>query len=350
MGISQQPKSIDLSEKNFLNPPSSAKPWVFWYWMNAAVSKEGITADLEAMKEVGIGGAYLMTIKDTSSAIPFQPTVRQLTPEWWAMVKFAMQEAKRLGLQLGMHVSDGFALAGGPWITPELSMQKIVWTKTYVKNGNTEKINLEQPESYNGYYKDVAVFAYPANSSYAFANAVLVPIVTTSNGAKAQFLSFPDPANKESFKSDTTCWIQYKYPEEFTCRSIHIHTGTNSYQTQRLIIQASNDGINFKTVTRLEPPRHGWQDTEEDYTHAIPATTSKYFRFVYDKDGSEPGSEDLDAAKWKPSLKVMGIYLSDEPVINQYEAKNGSIWRVATITTSQQVSGKDAVPLKSIIN
>jgi hypothetical protein len=55
-----------------------------------------------------------------------------------------------------------------------------------------------------------------------------------------------------------------------------------------LIIQTSDDGINFKTVTRLEPPRHGWQDTEEDYTHAIPATTARYFRFVYDKDGSEP--------------------------------------------------------------
>jgi hypothetical protein len=63
------------------------------------------------------------------------------------MVKFAMQEAKRLGLQLGMHVSDGFALAGGPWITPSLSMQKLVWTKTYVTNGNTGKINLEQPEA-----------------------------------------------------------------------------------------------------------------------------------------------------------------------------------------------------------
>ena len=74
----------------------------------------------------------------------------------------------------------------------------------------------------------------------------------------------------------------------FTCRSIRIHTGTNSYQAQRLIIQTSDDGINFKTVTRLEPPRHGWQDTEEDYTHAIPATTARYFRFVYDKDGSEP--------------------------------------------------------------
>ena len=110
-------------EKAFTNPPASAKPWVLWYWMHAAVSKEGITADLEAMKEVGIGGAYIVTIQDTVSTIPFAPTVRQLTPEWWDMVKFSMQEAKRLGLQLAMHVSDGFALAGGPWITPELSMQ-----------------------------------------------------------------------------------------------------------------------------------------------------------------------------------------------------------------------------------
>ena len=54
---SQSVLQSDL-EKNFLNPPASARPWVFWYWMHAAVSREGITADLEAMKEVGIGGAY----------------------------------------------------------------------------------------------------------------------------------------------------------------------------------------------------------------------------------------------------------------------------------------------------
>jgi alpha-L-rhamnosidase len=116
------------------------------------------------------------------------------------------------------------------------------------------------------------------------------------------------------------------------------------------MVQASDDGVNFKTITRLEPPRHGWQDTEQDYTHSIPITTSRYFRFVYNKEGTEPGAEDLDAAKWKPSLKVMGIYLSDEPVINQYETKNGSVWRVATNTTEQQVSNKEAVSLKSIIN
>ncbi len=348
--VAQQTKQGSI-EQNFLNPPQSAKPWVFWYWMHAAVSKEGITADLEAMKEVGIGGAYLMPIKDTVSKIPFQPTARQLSPEWWKLVTFAMQEAKRLGLQLGMHVSDGFALAGGPWITPELSMQKLVWTKTYVAAGDTNKIQLAQPEGFQNYYKDVAVYAYPANSSNAFSEVVSVPTVSTSNFVRASFLAFRQTgSNSSSFKSDSACWIQYKYPKPFTCRSVIVRTGGNTYQALRLIVQSSDDGENFTTVTRFDAPRHGWQDADEDVTFSIPATTAKYFRFVYEKEGTEPGAEDLDAAKWKPSLKVVGIFLSDEPSIHQYESKNGSVWRISNATTEAQVPKDDAVLLKNIIN
>lgn len=342
-----QQKPLSPLQKNFLSPPPSAHPWVFWYWMQAAYSKEGITADLEAMKRVGIAGAYLMPIKDTTSPPLFQPVVRQLSPEWWELVRFAMQEAKRLNLQLAMHVSDGFALAGGPWITPELSMQKVVWTKTYAKGGSTQ-LQLAQPETIENYYKDIAIFAYPANSSNAFRATPLVPVVTTSNGTRADFLATEN--SKESFRSDTTCWIQYSYSEPFTFRSVRIRVGGNNYQAQRLIVQSSNDGVSFTTITRLVPPRHGWQDTDEDVTHAIPATTAKYFRFIYNKEGSEPGAEDLDAAKWKPNFKVVGIYVSDEPMINQYESKNGSIWRVGKNTTTAEVHDDDAVPLKSIIN
>lgn len=340
-----QPGSAADLEKNFKSPPASAKPWIFWYWMHGAISKEGITADLEAMKEVGIGGAYLMPIKDTVPTIPFQPTVRQLTPEWWEMVRFSLQEAKRLGLKIGMHVSDGFALAGGPWITPGLSMQKLTWSKTFVKAGETGKIKLAEPATKEGYYKDVAVFAYPVRGSNSQGS---IPQVTTSNGVNAGFLAVR--GEKGSFRSDTACWIQYQYPQPFTCRAVSVHVGGNNYQAQRLILQASDDGINFKIIIRLTPPRHGWQDTDEDYTYAVPAVTARYFRFVYDKDGSEPGAEDLDAAKWKPFFKVNGIYLSDEAVINQFEAKNGSIWRVAANTTSKEVTADEAIPLKNIIN
>ena len=77
--------------KAFLNPPESAKPWVFWYWLHGAVSADGITKDLEAMKQAGIGGAYLMPIKDTTKPSIYQPAARQLSPQWWNMVRHAME-------------------------------------------------------------------------------------------------------------------------------------------------------------------------------------------------------------------------------------------------------------------
>ena len=66
------------------------------------------------MKEAGIGGAYLMPIKGPANPPLMDSVVVQLSPQWWAMVKHAFNEARRLGIKLGIHASDGFALAGGP--------------------------------------------------------------------------------------------------------------------------------------------------------------------------------------------------------------------------------------------
>jgi hypothetical protein len=82
----------------------------------------------------------------------------------------------------------------------------------------------------------------------------------------------------------------------------------------------------------------------------VPEVTAKFFRFVYNKEGSEPGAEDLDAAKWKPVLKLSGIELSSEPRIHEYEGKNGEVWRISKETTEQQVPKQDCVPLQRIID
>jgi len=344
----QKNTSFSQLEKDFLHPPKSAKPWVFWYWMNGNVSKQGITADLEAMKEVGLGGAYLMFIKDTVNPSVYKPAVSQLSKPWFEIVTFAITEAKRLNFELGFHVSDGFALAGGPWITPELSMQKVVWSKLNINGGKNFNDVLPQPSTNEGYYKDIAIYAYPTPNNSIHSTQNILPIVTTSNGVNADFLVKPNA--KENFKTDLTGWIQYAFEQPFTCRTIIVRTNGNNYQSHCLIIQTSNDGIRFKNVTRLEAPRHGWQDTDVGVTHSIPTTTAKYFRFVYDKTGTEPGSEDLDNAKWKPTLKVSGIELSSEPAINQYESKNGQVWRISKRTSSEQVADSLCVPLSKLIN
>ncbi|WP_316795581.1 glycosyl hydrolase [Pedobacter agri] len=325
----------------------NAKPWVFWYWVKGAVSKPGITADLEAMKSNGIAGAYLMSIQGPDKTPVYSPPAVQLTPEWWQMVEFAMNEAKRLDLKIGMHVSDGFALAGGPWITPELSMQKVVWSKFLVNNSNA-KIILPKPESKENYYKDIAVYAYPSPTGENISTRTIIPKITASNGADATGLI--QPGNKKNFGSNEPCYVQYEFEKPFTCRTVTIKISGNNYQAQRLAIEVSDDGKVFRSIGRLEAPRHGWQDTDEDVTHSIKPTTAKYFRFIYDKRSSEPGAEDLDAAKWKPSLKLVNLELSAEAQINQFEGKNGSVWRVSKRSTDEEIAKNLCVPLNKIIN
>jgi hypothetical protein len=332
----------------FQSPPPSASPWVIWYWYHASISKEGITADLQAMKEAGIGGAYLMPIKGPTNPPLMDSVVVQLTPQWWAMINHAFNEAKRLGIKLGIHITDGFALAGGPWISPELSMQKVVWTQKNISGGKIFNEVLEQPETLENYYKDIAVFAFPSTKGAGVSTRTVHPKITSSEADSIARL-LVDPNNKRNFSSDEPCWIQYEFEQPFTCRSIIIHT-QNNYQSNRLIIQTSDDGKNFTTIKRLDPPRHGWQDWDADYTHAIPATTSKYFRFVYNNEGSEPGAEDLDAAKWKQSLKLSGLELSGEARIDQYEGKNGEVWRISKYTTESQVPDSLCIPRNKIID
>lgn len=334
--------SAQFDQQSFLHPPAAAKPWVFWYWMQAAVSKEGIRADLQAMKTAGIGGAYLMPIQGAANPPIYTPVAEQLSPRFWEMVRYAMQIADSLGLKLAMHDCDGFAVAGGPWITPALSMQKITWSRTTHDGGNID-LDLPEPPREENYYEDIAVLAFPTPASWY---ATDTPIVTTNKG-NAPYLAHP--GSKESFKTDEPAWIQYAYTRPFTCRTIVIHA-VNNYQAQRLLLQASDDGITFHDITRLIPPRHGWQDGDADVTHTIPAVTARYFRFVYDKTGSEPGAEDLDAAKWKPSLKIAGIELSATPTIYQFEGKTGAVWRVSKPSGSQALPDSLCIDPKDIID
>ena len=327
----------------------SAKPWVFWYWMHGAVTKEAISADLEAMKDAGLGGAYIFAIRDVPNPPLFEPSIRTMTPEWWGMVKHAMSEADRLGLKLGMNSCDGFTAAGGPWIKPEMSMQKVVWKDTVIVGGQKFNAKLPQPLKVENFYEDIAVFAYPAPEGAGESSFKTIPKVTTSvAGQEVQFLA--EKGNKKGFSSDNTCWIQYSFDQPFTCRSVTIGTGWNNYQSNRLIIEVSDDGINFKKHCRMEPPRAGWLDLDANATQLIPEVTSRYFRFVYDPEGSEPGAEDIDDAKWAPSLRLLGIELSGETKINQFEGKSGAIWRIDRRNNANQLPDSRCVDLKKLKN
>ena len=314
----------------------TTKPWTFWYWMYGAVSEAGIRADLKAMKDVGLGGCYLMPIRGAKERPEYQGSADALSEEFWRMADCALAQADSLGLGMGIHVCDGFALAGGPWISPEESMQKIVFCDT-VMNGGFRHFRMPKPQHNEDYYEDIAVYAIP----------VTVPL-----GTPKGTLSYSPEVTinaKGVLCADEPCWIQYEFDKPTLVRNIEIEPSGTNIQCQRFKVRASDDGIAFYDVKQLTPPRQGWQNTGFNTTFSIPPTRAKYFRFEWTPEGTEPGAEDLDAAKWKAVLRLKDIKFRSWPLIDNWEGKAGYVWRIAPETPNEDVPVSDYLSPSDLI-
>ena len=149
------PVRADPLQDQFTSPPGEASPWVFWHWMNGNITREGIEADLQAMRDAGIGGAMQYDI----GLHPPGP-VKVRSPEWLALVRFAVEQAAARGIKLGFHC-PGWTVSGGPWITPALAMQELTWSETVIEGPRELAAMLAQPPTRLGYYRDAMLVAFP---------------------------------------------------------------------------------------------------------------------------------------------------------------------------------------------
>ncbi len=165
----------DELKSNFATPPASARPWVYWYFMDGNLTREGMTADLEAMKKAGIGGAIFLEV---NIGIPRGP-VEFMSPQWQDLVVHGFHEAERLGIEIALGTGPGWCGTGGPWLKPEQTMQHLVASETNVVGPAKFSAVLPQPqprvpyfgektltpqlkEQWQKFYQDEAVVAFPA--------------------------------------------------------------------------------------------------------------------------------------------------------------------------------------------
>jgi hypothetical protein len=160
-------------EEGFRAPPDTARPWVYWINMDGHLTKEGITADFEAMKKAGIGGMIHMDV-DVGVArgkVPF------MSETWQENFKHAVLESERLGLEFTTITGPGWTGTGGPWVKAEQSMQHLVPISVNTKgpakfdqvlpkpqprvSGYHRKQNDKMRKELAEFYEDVAVYAFP---------------------------------------------------------------------------------------------------------------------------------------------------------------------------------------------
>jgi hypothetical protein len=141
----------DELAQSFKSPPPSARPGVYWDWMGGMISREGITKDLEAMAEQGIGKVMIMQLPDQCpfprqwSYSDYPGKVQVLSKEWFDLVNFAVGECDRLGLEIGTLACPGWGHVGGPWVPKEKGTKILATARVSVSGPSQLSMKLPKP-------------------------------------------------------------------------------------------------------------------------------------------------------------------------------------------------------------
>ncbi|MFA5192432.1 MAG: glycosyl hydrolase, partial [Verrucomicrobiia bacterium] len=258
--------AADDLAKAFTSPPFAAKPRTYWFHMSGNITKTGITADLEAMKEIGLAGTLFMNV---SVALPtgLVETKDFMSPAWQECFQHMLNESARLGLDFGSALCDGWGNAGGPQIPPELAMQRLTWSETRVRGGETVEIaKLPQPQSLLDYYRDVAVVAFPTPDSDR------APVVCSKKGIA---LKRPAAGGVElRFDLDAPATVR-----ELTLLKVD---GLAVFGNPIVTIEASDDAKTWRVVKKLPC---SWRGKPTELTIAFEPATARHFRLLLPPEG-----------------------------------------------------------------
>ncbi|MDN3496477.1 glycosyl hydrolase [Planococcus sp. APC 4015] len=256
----------------FVDPPDTARPRVWWHWMDGNIDPIGITRDLTWLHDVGVRGVQLF---DGGMGVPLvvPRAVRPGSVEWTEAVDTAVRVCGELGLELAVATSSGWSATGGPWVEPQDAMKKVVWSHTTVRGGDHVEVVLPPLPTTTGLYQDAPRWGAAAAPEHSVewltlavpdspANDPLAPDSVTASSPleNAECLadgSFSDavllPRDPDAW---STAWITQSFDAPVTVRSVVVGLpgprGFGAAPPPDAVLQVSDDDVAYRDVVRLE--------------------------------------------------------------------------------------------------
>jgi hypothetical protein len=275
-------------ETAFRQPPAGAHPKTWWHWMNGNITAEGITLDLEAMKRVGIRGFQIFQV---GTGIPKGP-VDYSSSEHTRLLHHAAKEAERLGMEFDIMNCPGWSSSGGPWITPEFSMKQFTWSETLVRGGQRVAVQLKQPLTKLGYYRDAYVLAFPALEGESQPWEQTLRRASTNTGAVDRgVLIYADPRIGVELRPpnpNQPAFLLLEFSEPFEARSLAAYgvplsgapRPSREHERTPIWLEVSDDGVHFRKVGDLDWGESGPEAVEFPFTASFPAVRAKFYRIL----------------------------------------------------------------------
>ncbi len=344
----------------FLNPPTEARPQVWWHWMNGNISREGIRKDLLWMKEAGLGGVHIFDAGlDCPQVAPER--IPYMTEAWKECFKGAVSLADSLGLPVTITSAPGWSCTGGPWVKPENGMKKVVWREVSLSGG--KKISMDLPAGYDGigtfqncpvniasYYQDVSY--YEDIAVFAVRDASLPPCSVEVNGSTvdASVLGdgdFTTGVRLQKDPSQGVGWILFRFERPADISAVSVGEGVSralflsAPGMVTATLECSDDGISFRKVCDI--PAGGVMQQ----TISFPKVSARYFRACFNL--KHPYSAIMSIPERQEAF-VTELRLFADSRVNHAEEKAGfSTYYDVDRFLSPEDTGADVVDLSSYV-
>ena len=303
VAAAQLTATTDALKRGFEEPPASARPRVWWHWMNGNISQEGIKLDLEWMNRSGIAGFHNF---DAALQTPLVVNHRlaYMTPEWKDAFRYATTLAEQMGMEEAIAGSPGWSESGGPWVPASEGMKKYVWSETSVQGGVPFTGKLLHPPANTGayqnlgihdmlpgpdgmktpqFYADAAVIAYRRASSDLSLDKLQPKMSVSGGNPDFSLLSDGDFEKSTGIAIPAEggqAWIQYQFAEPQTIRAITFATKDpegivavfGGVSAPEKTLEASDDGQTFRPIVKLSG------GTSPVHTIAFAPVTARFFR------------------------------------------------------------------------
>lgn len=339
VGVLIHAQKISLYHQ-FVNPPKEARPHLWWHWMNGNITKEGIRKDLMWMNSIGIGGLHLFDAGLETPQI-VEKRLQYMSPEWKDAFAYAIRLTDSLGMETAVASSPGWSSTGGPWVKPEDAMKKLTWREMILKGGKRFEGTLPQPYTETGYYQNFNTSAHAlfvsGNEVTYYKDICVIAVklpqedknmlemgakATSSNGdISLTPLTDGDMTTGISLPRDDKngyAWIQYEFKQPQTIKALSVvdENFRNEWASVPADVskhlEAGDDGRIFRRVCDIP---HGGAARQ---TIAVPATTARFFRVVFDNPTAKSPTLPPSAATHVAELELYPVCK-----INHAEEKAG---------------------------
>ncbi len=377
----------DSLAQGFSNPPESAKPRVWWHWMNGNITKEGIRLDLEWMHRIGLGGFQNFDASlDTPQVV--EKRLAYMTPEWKEAFTYATELADQMGMEEAIASSPGWSETGGPWVPPSQAMKKYVWSETEVDGGKAYTGTLAHPPSNTGpfqnlsdpgdsdaaagaggrwrFYADCAVVAFRRPAADVPVGSLQVRVTSSGAEPDVKALSGEDASVVTRLPippSGGSAWVQYEFPKPESVRSLTIATQeldevssvgygiSNPSKT----LESSDDGTSFRVVARVP------EDGAPEHTVSFQASAARFFRVVFKRGpapvtpswmaGMDPAAVGAQKGPPPTSYVIRKLQLHTGARVNRFEEKAAftplpDLYEFAT----PHVGASEAIPKSDVVD